>query len=213
MTRVQESASRRGLGRPPLDTWDTTAYGQQAGDTHPTGMHSCYYRPQRSCGQGNIFAPVCHSVHGGGVYLGACWDSTHPQSRHPPEQTRPWEQTPPRSRHPQSRHPPRADPPRADIPPEQTPQEQTPPWEQTPPGADTPQSRHPPEADPPGADTPQEQTPPSRSRPPEQTPPRSRPPRSRLRHTVNERPVRILLECILVVHFFRQECNTFIDFN
>ena len=25
------------------------------------------YRPQRSCGQGNIFAPVCHSVHGGGL--------------------------------------------------------------------------------------------------------------------------------------------------
>ena len=26
-----------------------------------------YYRPQRSCGQGNIFTPVCHSVHRGGV--------------------------------------------------------------------------------------------------------------------------------------------------
>ena len=25
-----------------------------------------YYRPQRSCGQGNIFTPVCHSVHRGG---------------------------------------------------------------------------------------------------------------------------------------------------
>ena len=50
------------------------------------------------------------------------------------------------------------------------PPEQTPPWEQTP-----PQSRHPP---------PQEQTPP--------------PHRSGLWHTVNERPVRILLECILV---------------
>ena len=40
--------------------------------------------------------------------------------------------------------------------------------------------------------------------PPEQTPPKSRPPRSRhtpgsrLQHTVYERPVRILLECILV---------------
>ena len=34
-----------------------------------------YYRPQRSCGQGNIFAPVCHSVHGGGgVYLSASWE-------------------------------------------------------------------------------------------------------------------------------------------
>ena len=26
---------------PPLDTWDTTGYGQQAGGTHPTEMHSC----------------------------------------------------------------------------------------------------------------------------------------------------------------------------
>ena len=25
------------------------------------------YRPQRSCGQGNIFTPVCHSVHRGGM--------------------------------------------------------------------------------------------------------------------------------------------------
>ena len=34
--------------------------------------------------------------------------------------------------------------------------------------------------------------------PPEQNPP----PGSRLRHTVNERPVRILLECILVFYLF-----------
>ena len=62
---------------------------------------------------------------------------------------------------------------RSRHPPEQTPWEQTPPPEQTPPlGADTPQ----------GADTP---------------PPLG----SRLRHTVNERPVRILLECILVVQY------------
>ena len=69
-----------------------------------------------------------------------------------------------------------------------------PPWEQTPPlGADpprpdTPQSRHPPRSRPP-----QEQThppPPPGSRPP--------PPGSRLQYTVYERPVRILLECILV---------------
>ena len=59
------------------------------------------YRPQRSCGQGNIFTPVCHSFcsQGGGC-LSACWDTTPPaadphQSRHPPEQTPPQEQTPP----------------------------------------------------------------------------------------------------------------------
>ena len=25
----------------PPDTWDTAGYGQQEGDTHPTGIHSC----------------------------------------------------------------------------------------------------------------------------------------------------------------------------
>ena len=30
-------------------------------------FHFKFYRPQRNCGQGNIFTPVCHSVHGGGV--------------------------------------------------------------------------------------------------------------------------------------------------
>ena len=35
----------RELGRPPWppDTWDTTGYGQRAGGTHPTGMHSCAF--------------------------------------------------------------------------------------------------------------------------------------------------------------------------
>ena len=39
------------------------------------------------------------------------------------------------------------------------------------------------------------QTPPDQADPPRQTP---TPPESRLQHTVYERPVRILLECILV---------------
>ena len=38
--------SHQGLGgigqTPARDTWDTTGYGQQAGSTHPTGMHSCF---------------------------------------------------------------------------------------------------------------------------------------------------------------------------
>ena len=81
---------------------------------------------------------------------------------------------------------------------------ETPPPEQTPPRADThPLEQTPP---PPGADTPRADTPLSRH-PLEQTPPPPRadippeqthPPRNRLRHMVNERPVRILLECILV---------------
>ena len=76
------------------------------------------------------------------------------------------------------------------------------PQEQTPPGSRSPQEQ----THPPGADTIREQTcpPGSRHTSQEQTPPGSRhpqadtPPGSRLRHTVNERPVRILLECILV---------------
>ena len=68
-------------------------YGQQAGGTHPTGMHSCFtcqqsnvkchlyflhfFRKkclrisktlitahQRSCGKGNVFTGICHSVQG-----------------------------------------------------------------------------------------------------------------------------------------------------
>ena len=95
-----------------------------------------------------------------------------PRSRHPPEQTTPRADTP----HPQSRHPH----PQSRHPPEQTP----------------PQSRHPLRAD-----TPQEQT-----DPPRPDTPRSRHSLgadthlgSRLRHTVNEQPVCILLECILVL--------------
>ena len=55
------------------------------------------------------------------------------------------------------------------------------------------------QADPPGADTPQ----PGSRHPPEQNPPRAdTPPGSTLQHTVNEWPVRILLECILVLQIF-----------
>ena len=84
-----------------------------------------YYRPQRSCGQGNVFTRVCHSVHRGVGCLPQCMLGYHPQSRHPPGADTPlsrhpsswsrppWEQTPPRSRHsPRSRH---------TTPPEQTP--------------------------------------------------------------------------------------------
>ena len=112
-----------------------------------------FYRPQRSCGQGNVFTGVCLSTGGEGVCLSACWDARPPQAD-PPRPGRPpgTRQTPPRTR-------------------------QTPQTRQTPPRT--------------------RQTPP-RTR---QTPPgpgRAPPPGSRLQHTVYERPVRILLECILV---------------
>ena len=76
------------------------------------------YRPQRSCGQGNIFTPVCHSVHRGGV-LPQCMLGYHP----------PWDQ---------------ADPPGSDPPgTRQTPLDQTPPPEtrQTPPDQTPPQDQ------------------------------------------------------------------------
>ena len=83
----------------------------------------------------------------------------------------------------------------------------TPPWDQadppgtrqthpTPPGPGRPPrpGRHPPrdQGDPPGT----RQTPPGPGRPPQD---QADPPGSRLQHTVYERPVRILLECILVI--------------
>ena len=104
-----------------------------------------YYRPQRSCGQGNVFTGVCLSTGGGGegVCLSACWDAIPllPGPGNPP-------------------------PDQADTPPGTR---QTPPWDL----ADTPPRDQ--------ADT---------------------PPGSRLQHTVYERPVRILLECILVIIIF-----------
>ena len=65
------------------------------------------YWLQRSCGQGNIFTPVCHlfcsqggsaSVHAGIPPLEQTPPraDTHPWGQTPPEQTHtPWEQTPP----------------------------------------------------------------------------------------------------------------------
>ena len=88
---------------------------------------------------------------------------------------------PPRSRPPLpgSRHPPGQDPPGAD-----------PPEADTPLGADP----HPPEQ------TPREQTPPKSRHPPQE---QTHPPGSRLQHTVYERPVRMLLGCILVLVMVR----------
>ena len=149
---------------------------------------------KQSLGQGNIFAPVCHSVHRGGEI------PDPPGSRHPP-----WEQNPPVTRY---------------TPGEQTPPLDqvhplgpgTPPWDQVhPPGADThppgpgtpPRSRHPPgTGNPPGADTPWTRYPPP---PSEQTPPQVQ---SMLGNTVNTRAVRILLECNFVATFFRTSSAT-----
>ena len=141
----------------------------------PEVWSRCSYLPAATkLGQGNVFTGVCDSLHRGeGVCLSACWDT-------PPGAD------PPQTRHPPgSRHPPGADPPSRHPPgSRQPPGPDTTPQPGTPPGADPPRSRH----------TPQ-------TRYPDQTPPQTRhPPGSRRQHTVNERPVRILLECILVLN-------------
>ena len=142
-------------------------------------LGSDYYRRQRSWAK--VMTPAPH------------------QSRHPAEQTPPRSRQPPLGADsPQSRHPPEQTPPWSRHHPLQS---RHPPWEQTAPQSRHPQSRHPPEQTPPGADTPGADTHPQSRHPLEQTPPspRSRhPSRSRLQHTVNKRPVSILLECILV---------------
>ena len=97
---------------------------------------SCCYRPQRSCGQGNIFTPVCHSVHRGGsasMHAGIPpppgSDTTTPPRIRPPwiRHHQPPDQTPPQIRPPRIRHhhPPDQTPPRT----RQTPPIRHPPWE------------------------------------------------------------------------------------
>ena len=99
-------------------------------DTFPDG----YYRPKRSFGQGNIFTPVCHSVHRGGVGGGfllarppLAWRP--PRSRHPPR----W-RTPPDGDPPGWRTPPDGEPPRMENPLDgEPPQMENPPGWRTPP--------------------------------------------------------------------------------
>ena len=71
---------------------------------------SHYYRPKRSFGQGNIFTPVCHSVHRGGVPARHTPPAgTPPPGRHtPPGQVHPpWQVHPPgRYTPPGQVHPP-----------------------------------------------------------------------------------------------------------
>ena len=97
----------------------------------------CFDSPQtkRSLGQGNIFAPVCHSVHGGREYLGRY---ILPEQVHPPRQVHPLGRYTPNRYTPRQVHPLGM----------YTPQAGTPPWAGspptgTPPGRYTPQQVHP----------------------------------------------------------------------
>ena len=127
-------------------------------------------------GQGNIFTSVCQEFcprgGGEGVCLSACWDTPSTPPPDQPGRPPPDQADPPGTRQtpPRSRRPPRT---------RQTPLDQADP--PTPLGAgDSPRDQ---------ADPPRSRRPPGAGNPP---------PGSRLQHTVNERPVRILLECILV---------------
>ena len=95
-------------------------------------MLNNYYRPQQSCGQGNIFSSVCQEFCSRrGVYPIACWDipprpgAETPLVRHPPLVRHLPGQTPSRtrSRPPRSDTPLWSDTPWSDTPPDQ---EQTP---------------------------------------------------------------------------------------
>ena len=138
--------------------------------TYP--RQNTYYRPQRSLGQGNILAPVCHSVHRGDKYLGR-----YPLGRYTPWKVHPLVGTPPGRYTPLDRH---------------TPQAGTPPWAGTP-----PRQVHPPgqvhptgQVHPPWAGTPSL----GRYTPWESTSPEQ----YMLGDTGNKWVVCILLECILV---------------
>ena len=174
---------------------------------------------KRSLGQGNIFVPVCHSVHRGtGEYLG----------RYPPGRYTliPWQVHPPGQIHPSMQvhpygqvHPPAGTPP-AGTPLQVHPLGQVHPLAGTPPGRYTPGRYTSPAGPPPGRYTrlqvhPLASTPPGRYTPrqvhpplPAGTPPAGTPPgrynprRNACWDTVNRRAVSILLECILALQYF-----------
>ena len=93
----------------------------------------CYYRPQRSCGQGYVFTRVCDSVHRG---VSGRENPPPPGQGDPPGQGAPQQgDTPPWA----GRHPPG---------------QGDPPGRETPPQGDTPLARRPPPPPPPGRETP-----------------------------------------------------------
>ena len=74
--------------RPPV--WESSFNGHLLHVETKTKRGHCY-RPQRSCGQGNVFTGVCLSTGGEGVCLSACWDVMPPpdQAYTPPGPGRP----------------------------------------------------------------------------------------------------------------------------
>ena len=174
----QGSGGGQGLGEGPMSDASRVmaTWGPPWGHTQtpvkilPSRNFVASYQLQRSCGQGNIFTPVCHSVQGG--CLSACWDATprlrtpqyympprlciRPGTMYPPDYVPSWDYVPPGTMYPL---------------------DYVPPWTTYPLGLCTPRTTYPPDYVPPGLRTPSG---------------------SRLQHMVYEQPVRILLECILV---------------
>ena len=149
---------------------------------------------KRSLGHGNIFAPVCHSVHreGGGTWAGTP-RQVHPLGRYlragtPPGQVSPGRYTPLAGTPPLGRYTTLAG---------TYPQAGTPLWPGTPPS----QVHHPGQVHPLIRYTPEQVHPPGRYTPPGRYPPSRYTPREQcmLGDTGNKRAVRILLECILVL--------------
>ena len=147
---------------------------------------------KRSLGQGNIFAPVCHSVHRRGAWAGT------PLGRYTPQAG-----TPPGKVHNPGRYTPQAGtpPPGRYMPPGRyTPYpRQVYPWAGIPPDRYTPLWQvHPPAGTPPGRYTPLAGTPLEQCM---------------LGDTGNKRAVRILLECILVLLANKKLFWTNFDYN
>ena len=110
----------------------------------------------------------------------------------------PWEGDTPWKETSQKEAPPEGGTPWKETSPKETPLEGGPPGKETPPGRRPPKEAPKKEA-PPGRRHTQEGDPPGRRHPQKEAPPRRRPPEGGTpQHTVNERPVRILQECILV---------------
>ena len=93
-----------------------------------------HYRPQRSCGQGNVFTGVCLSTGGEGVCLSACWDAIPPPDGEPPRMETPPDGDPLDGEPPPGwRTPPDGEPPQDGEP--RPPRWRTPPGWRTPPRA------------------------------------------------------------------------------
>ena len=145
------------------------AFGQCEGTPNQRCVVTMYYyRPQRSSGQGNIFTPVCHSVHRGG--LPQCMLGCHPLGLGTPRTTYPIRTMyPPGLRTPLDYVPP---PPRLCTPWTTYPLDYVPPGLCTPLGLHTPPDYVPP----PGLHTPPDYVPPGLHTPQTTCPPRLRTP-------------------------------------